>query len=887
MAGRPSKKPKLVRHGARPNAQNSEAQRVQRHRVFSQQPSGGFALWTSYITAFESSAVQEIPEPPTISDSHVDPWDEIPYDQPTIQCDDTPTVKSKQRQKTPGPVYRCKDCFTLDFFCQDCIVRSHINQPFHRVESLGLRIQLGHRPGEACPNREAAFDDDFVIIDAQSIHMVALDFCVNDPRTTATFSVMELFHILSFESKVTAFEFFHMIVQRTDNTGLTPIRKYRYAVFLRMVSEWHNIKALQRSGRRHDPAGIDATQEGDLAILCPACPQPGKNLPPNWEQSERQWLYALFVAIDANFRLKRRHVSSELKDPGLSQGWGYFIKDNKYKAYLKANAGVIQERSTCVSHNTVNMADTKSSKGLSVTGVGAVVCACHDMKLPCSVGDLQKDMSTWTTSSSLAGSTFKSINVSYDIACQWYKKVWTHMKSLPANLQIDPTIKRTNFFVPKFHLATHVDTCQTQFSFNWTPGVGRTDGEAPERGWANINHLIAAIKGRAVHHEALQELEGSIEAMVEGKMELEKWTCEIEAWEADKSKPNPMESKVTLTLSSVRLQLAEQDACDLETGKDHGARSRALPVSSPCMCLSATLTTDWTRLGQHATEDQKSKLLLRCNALQREIDSWITIQSLYIPNTSSIRSTGLDSSQKEAAGTSRVGITERPEDVPLLLLMLEVEWALRYAQASDALNECRHHIQLRAQFLKFKDRNLAQRTVQAVQDRLSLSHSKYNCAHTALTSLAPKLEKLHWQDKFQPLKTTDLRAMGDLLEGQTQGTAIMSWIWLTQGIPTNEDAGLQDTLRIEWTKARARYRRWDEEVHFLLEKICRILTFLEWEAEWWDQRAVLRRFKKSEDMEAFTAYAKRQAAIRRKLNTSFAANWVHVEDEGEQDEGDD
>jgi hypothetical protein len=113
------------------------------------------------------------------------------------------------------------------------------------LKSLGLWIQLGHRPGEACPNHEAAFDDDFIVIDAQSIHTVTLDFCgcertmnryrqllsarlfpvtVNDPRTAATFSVMELFHILSFKSKITAFKFFHTIVWRTDNTGLTPIR---------------------------------------------------------------------------------------------------------------------------------------------------------------------------------------------------------------------------------------------------------------------------------------------------------------------------------------------------------------------------------------------------------------------------------------------------------------------------------------------------------------------------------------------------------------------------------------------------------------------------------------------------------------------------------------
>lgn len=77
------------------------------------------------------------------------------------------------------------------------------------------------------------------------------------------------------------------------------------------------------------------------------------------------------------------------------------------------------------------------------------------------------------------------------------------------------------------------------------------------------------MKERGIHLEALQELQGSIEATVEGKTALEQWTQEIEDWEADKSKPNPLESKVTpVTLSSVRLQLAEQDASDLQTGSN-------------------------------------------------------------------------------------------------------------------------------------------------------------------------------------------------------------------------------------------------------------------------------------------------------------------------------
>lgn len=56
----------------------------------------------------------------------------------------------------------------------------------------------------------------------------------------------------------------------------------------------------------------------------------------------------------------------------------------------------------------------------------------------------------------------------------------------------------------------------------------------------------------------------------------------------------------------------------------------------------------------------------------------------------------------------------------------------------------------------------------------------------------------------------------------------------------------------------------------------RVLSFLNWEAELWDQRASSRTFEKPEDTEAFAAYAKHQAAIRWSLKASFAANWADV-----------
>jgi hypothetical protein len=45
------------------------------------------------------------------------------------------------------------------------------------------------------------------------------------------------------------------------------------------------------------------------------------------------------------------------------------------------------------------------------------------------------------------------------------------------------------FLVPKFHLPAHILECQLQFSFNTTPGVGRTDAEGVEGTWGEINAI--------------------------------------------------------------------------------------------------------------------------------------------------------------------------------------------------------------------------------------------------------------------------------------------------------------------------------------------------------------------------------------------------------------
>jgi hypothetical protein len=55
---------------------------------------------------------------------------------------------------------------------------------------------------------------------------------------------------------------------------------------MRMVRQFRHIKLMKRAGCGNVTGGIYDTEPGALAIKCPACPQPGVNLPEDWEKVE-------------------------------------------------------------------------------------------------------------------------------------------------------------------------------------------------------------------------------------------------------------------------------------------------------------------------------------------------------------------------------------------------------------------------------------------------------------------------------------------------------------------------------------------------------------------------------------------------------------------------
>ncbi|KAI0037287.1 hypothetical protein FA95DRAFT_1475383, partial [Auriscalpium vulgare] len=308
------------------------------------------------------------------------------------------------------------------------------------------------------------------------------------PRTVVTLRTCELFHALTLQGKMNAYDFWHGIARITDNTGLNAPKDH-YKDFIRIMRCFRNVRIAKRGGRAHDPTGIQGTALGELVVECPACPQPGRNMPAEWEllpESER-WKHAVMLSVDANFKLKLKNRG--LADVALAPGWAYFVENGPYKEHIEKYVDQEEMKHCDSSFAAIDHANVPAHKRFAVNGVGAVICARHCFYRKSGLGDLQRgerycnmDYILLSTIAQTAGN-IKLIVLTYDIACQFSKNFGRRMSEYPEGLRIDLNGVTFIFAVPKFHLLAHGPQCQVEYNLNQTDGVGRTCGEGIEAGW--------------------------------------------------------------------------------------------------------------------------------------------------------------------------------------------------------------------------------------------------------------------------------------------------------------------------------------------------------------------------------------------------------------------
>ncbi|KAJ7849376.1 hypothetical protein B0H14DRAFT_3668571 [Mycena olivaceomarginata] len=748
-----------------------------------------------------------------------------------------------------------------------------------------------------CPVPMAAANDDFVIVDIHGVHEVGLDYCgcgqgghptiqllraqlwpatTTSPKTAATFAVLRQYHLLSFESKCSALEFYQSLARQSDNLSLkkrwkskqdrantAEQHKDRYHAFLRMTREWHHVRMLKRAGQGHDPDGIANTKPGECALLCPACPQSGKNMRPDWENApeDQQFLDAMFLAIDANFRLIRKDVSTEERDPGLGKGYAFYGDVDAYMSHVKRHWNQKQERSHCVAYDAVDKPD-REARGTASSGIGAVDCARHNMKRPLAVGDLQlgerrtarRQKRGWANANPLARSTREMGPGSRRDTLDDHFNDWNHKKIIALGIT----------------LAKKVEIAVAEM-----------------------------VRTRA----ALGDLEESL-----GVESVERWTAMATRWELDVTAPNPFETQYKdMHIAKVRAELAAEAAAREAAGtEDAGAVRGDMHITEMVdMGLQLEdqqriLASDVASTGLHPTDGQRRAMIERTSKLRRKILAWIDVQTRFFPGLKNIREVEDRSRVQIGSGEPIPGIAvsdiklwlpsaiaaTSQKEVPVSRDTYQHEYRLRVGQAQEALHEVRRLLLVRTHLYKLKDTHSrgvqanmrSNDKIAALNGQVQRAAEQYRAARGALVVLSGVLCRTEWERTLWELKPDDVRGLPQSTfhdperknksktnrrrRKKQKREREMSWIWVTQGGHDPADPpAMTEAVRIEWAKVRARCHRWREEVDLLEAEMARGVEISE-----------------DAQLEGETAYDYRQAAIQTKLGGCFAEDWKALPD---------
>ncbi|VDC03701.1 unnamed protein product [Peniophora sp. CBMAI 1063] len=153
------------------------------------------------------------------------------------------------------------------------------------------------------------------------------------------------------------------------------------------------------------------------------------------------------------------------------------------------------------------MANMKGGKGMRTTGIAGCFCARHEFVQVLGLAALKKgeryNTMDWILCGALSFLRCAEVTVSYDIACQWSKRLHERLSKIAPDCimhqgalrfmkhHLDRTI---TYVVPKFHLYAHKAFCQLRYALGLLLGTGLTDGEGCERVWSGANPAASSLR---------------------------------------------------------------------------------------------------------------------------------------------------------------------------------------------------------------------------------------------------------------------------------------------------------------------------------------------------------------------------------------------------------
>ncbi|VDC00092.1 unnamed protein product [Peniophora sp. CBMAI 1063] len=311
----------------------------------------------------------------------------------------------------------------------------------------------------------------------------------------------------------------------------------------------------------------------------------------------------------------------------------------------------IEQSSDCSRFGAINQANMKAGRGLRTTGMAACTCK-HEFWQPNGITTLRKGERYLSIDYVFCGamrhSRAPTVLVTYDIACQWHKKLRERLEKIPkereiyagAMVMLDVILKdKALFCVPKFHLYAHKMLCQISYAIGWSVGTGALDGEGPERCWSGTNSAASSPRemGPGTMHDTMDDIcgwwnwakvcgiglalaERMWRAVMEGRTQsaisteftdalksedpqaVEKWTKKAETWEAaPKKNKNPYQpEKKTATIKQIQLETVRAQGQSTTNLASQAGIADASGISGAASSLRAALDHDT------ATDSEKS-----------------------------------------------------------------------------------------------------------------------------------------------------------------------------------------------------------------------------------------------------------------------------------------
>jgi len=100
-------------------------------------------------------------------------------------------------------------------------------------------------------------------------------------KTLFTAQLLDSFHLSNLELKASAYQFYQLLRRLTCPTAPAEVADL-YREFRRKSRIWRWMKRLKWAGYGFPERKVTDVKMGELANFCPACQQPGINIPDNW-----------------------------------------------------------------------------------------------------------------------------------------------------------------------------------------------------------------------------------------------------------------------------------------------------------------------------------------------------------------------------------------------------------------------------------------------------------------------------------------------------------------------------------------------------------------------------------------------------------------------------